>query len=108
MFDEGGAEDTAQAELRQAAEALKSKNKDADNHSSTRIKDASVINDLRKDPRLRNTVDQFMADIGEKAKWFQRPGAAESDRSIPRERRDPRDTSDWRQDVRCGRLWPMG
>ena len=86
IFADNPTDDSSQSELRKAAEALKSRNKDEDSASSTRIKDASVINDLRKDPRLRSTVDQFMQDIGERAKWFERPGSLDSGAH----RRDPR------------------
>ena len=110
LFGETANDGSAQSELRRAAESLKSRNKDVEQPGSNRIKDASVINDLRKDPRLRSTVDQFMLDIGDKAAWFQRSQTRDGDRTFPRDtlRRDPRDHADHRRDVRGGHEWDNG
>ena len=80
-----------QSSLQRAAEALKSRNTDKKDEGSSRIENASVISDLRSDPWLRDQVDQFMRDIGDKAASFQNPSSLHNTF-------DPRDT--WRRDPR--------
>ena len=58
--------------LRKAADTLKEKHSDR-RSADNRIPGTSVIDDLRRDPRLVSSADDFLRDAGQRAPWLQTP-----------------------------------